>query len=251
MFRLGPWSFDKLPGKFKDILTKTAESNPDYTIVYFDDATIDPFIQTHFPQYWEAYDSLIPSAYRADLQRLLLLYKFGGIYNDLAHQYLVSVSSAVTAKDEFVGVAEEKHIVPHGLYNAFIATHPKHELIKYMIDTVIANINGRHFGNSPLDITGPDALGKAFHRFFGHNDYNAPIKQGNYVENGYRLHIYYFDKYDDMANVDKHHIVDETGARIIKTKFPDYFDVMYKNNNRPHYDEQWHRKEVFKEPASS
>ena len=47
------------------------------------------FIKVNFnPLVLKAYDTLIPTAYKADLFRLCVLYINGGIYGDLTQEFL-------------------------------------------------------------------------------------------------------------------------------------------------------------------
>ena len=62
----------------------TIKLNPDFKIKYYSDKGSREFIKNNYSKdIINAYDSLIPGAYKADLFRYCVLYKYGGIYSDL------------------------------------------------------------------------------------------------------------------------------------------------------------------------
>ena len=73
---------------FKDLYHENAVSslkllNPEYDYVFFDNIQRREFIRNNFDlQTLEAYDILVPGAYKADLFRYCYLYKNGGCYFD-------------------------------------------------------------------------------------------------------------------------------------------------------------------------
>ena len=56
--------------------------NPDFEYLFFDDAEVESFIDTEFPQYRSVFDSLTPRIQRYDLFRYLAVYRYGGFYFD-------------------------------------------------------------------------------------------------------------------------------------------------------------------------
>ena len=59
------------------------ELNPEYEYQFFEDADCRKFIEDNFDKsILEAYDTLIPNAFKADLFRYCYLYKNGGVYTD-------------------------------------------------------------------------------------------------------------------------------------------------------------------------
>lgn len=93
---------DTLPQQFLDILNDTANENPEYQQIYFSKEDRDSFIQKYYPQHYDSYNCLVPNAFRADVFRLLILYKYGGIYCDISIRFLTNLSSIVRFDDEFI-----------------------------------------------------------------------------------------------------------------------------------------------------
>lgn len=57
--------------------------NPDFELVYFDDADVEAFIDREFPQYRELYDRFPYRIQRFDFFRYLAVFRLGGFYFDL------------------------------------------------------------------------------------------------------------------------------------------------------------------------
>ena len=81
------WETKILPPSMFETISKIKRQNPRFKYFLFDDNDCREFIKTHFPtNVLNAYDSLIPGAYKADLWRYCILYKMGGIYIDIKYE---------------------------------------------------------------------------------------------------------------------------------------------------------------------
>ena len=75
------WFTKELPPKMRERVELLKAQNPRFNHHLFDDNDCREFIKTHFkPDVLDAYDKLIPGAYKADLWRLCVLFINGGIY---------------------------------------------------------------------------------------------------------------------------------------------------------------------------
>ena len=131
-------------------------------IPYFfsDQAECREFIQNNFSEdVVQAYDGLIPRAYKADLWRYCVLYKHGGIYIDVKYT-LVNPSFNLT------NLIEKEHWVldadGYGVYNAVMVVKPKNPMLEIAIRTIVENVKNKYRGSSDLEPTGPHLLGKLF-----------------------------------------------------------------------------------------
>jgi hypothetical protein len=184
------------------------------------------------------YDTLVPGAYKADLLRLLFLYKYGGVYNDIGHKYLepfekfISNESLVVCKDE-----GEDWVPKHYLLNGFMASAQGHPMIKKSIDVVVENIRNRFYGNSAIDPTGPGAFGKAFNLHFGRKE-DEPIEVGMFDENTKVIvHI------GSKSRIIIHNI---DGSDLIKTKFDNYYDIIYpEGKDKAYYGDLWSQRKIY------
>jgi hypothetical protein len=71
-----------------DILSRAAVANirllnPDFEYLFFDDAQVDAFVDTQFPQYRQVFDSFPVRIQRYDFFRYLAIYRLGGFYFDM------------------------------------------------------------------------------------------------------------------------------------------------------------------------
>lgn len=156
--------------------------NPEYQYEFYDDARAKAFLVEHFPKrVAEAFDLLIPGAYKADLWRYCILYSEGGVYADIDTACLSPLRTWLPSQVDFISVRDipcERGMI----WNGFIACTPKHPFLKAVIDRVVENIHNRWYGgeetfttNNPyipiptgsLAITGPVALASSVNSVCG------------------------------------------------------------------------------------
>ena len=81
------WHTKDLPYHMKQNVEKIKRENPEFNVYVYDDEDCRKFLREHFdPKVLDAYNSLIPGAYKADLWRYCILYIYGGIYIDIKLQ---------------------------------------------------------------------------------------------------------------------------------------------------------------------
>lgn len=56
---------------------------PDYTYILWDDNDLNSFVKTHFPWYYNTWNTLTPFIKKVDTVRYMWMYAIGGIYIDL------------------------------------------------------------------------------------------------------------------------------------------------------------------------
>lgn len=135
--------------------------NPDYKYYYFNSRECREFIQKEFPEILEHYDMLLPGAYKADLWRYCVLYKYGGFYLDVRMYPYLSFDSIITNKTEFMSCID---VTTNMLYQAILGVAPKSEYMKNAIDRCVENIRNRKMANSDLSVTGPGVAGEALNK---------------------------------------------------------------------------------------
>ncbi len=227
MVRTSHYKLEDLPKEIHDLILETADKNPEYQQIYFDDLDSERFIMDYFPQYLPEYRVLKPGAFKADLFRLLFLYRIGGIYNDSGHKYLVPVSQLI--EGEIVLCFDRWN---EGIYNAFMASIPRHPILRKLIDSIVDNIRNRRYGKNPLDITGPAALKRAILEYFS-------LPEETWIPNNSQI-----KEVTPYHHVEQEgYIGDNNSILVLKTKTDNYMSVMY--SNRLHYHEMWCRREVF------
>jgi hypothetical protein len=166
----------------------------------FNDAACREFIAREYPpDVLFAYDRLIPTAFKADLWRYCVLYKYGGVYLDAKLGWLggggggggdggVTLRVIIEqwlggggAGDDCLLVLERDGIglwpTGHfGIHNAFIITKPKNSLLLDCIFNIVSYAKVCGLGDAgygdigwitrPLFVTGPGLLGNVWRKRF-------------------------------------------------------------------------------------
>ena len=116
---------------------------------FYTDETARRYIQDHFPApFVEAYDAVLPGAFKADFFRLLVLLREGGIYAD------IDVQLDLPNLDQFLP-ANVSFLVPRDvpidrwpnsnfcLWNGFMAAAPGHPIIVQAVQDLLNRIQNR------------------------------------------------------------------------------------------------------------
>lgn len=238
IFLTSKFELENMPQKIKENIENTKSINPGYEVRYYSDSEAEKFVQENFPEYLDDYKTLVPGAYKADLLRLLLLYKYGGVYNDIGHVYLKPISKFISQNESLLVCKDEglSNLPSYYLHNAIIASVPGHPLIKKGIDVITENIHNRFYGNNALEPTGPGAFGKAFNLHFGRKE-EEPIQSGMFSED---------------VKIILHHgersITDTDEVQIINTKFDNYYEIVYPGGlNKEYYGDLWSQRKIYRE----
>jgi mannosyltransferase OCH1-like enzyme len=153
------WQTKSLPPKMFLAMMKIKKLNPGFKYFLFDDNDCREFIQKNFePNVLNAYNRLIPGAYKADLWRYCILYKYGGIYLDI--KYIPRNNF------KFINFLKKEHWVLDankvGIYNAFMVCKSGNDILIKAINQIVENVNNKFYGVSWLEPTGPRLLAKYF-----------------------------------------------------------------------------------------
>ena len=152
------WKTFDLPPKMKQNYMNLRKKNPEFKFHLYDDTQCGAFLRAYFPFAVEAFDKLIPGAYKADLWRLCVLYQFGGIYMDIKLECLGNFKLySLVDKEHFV--IDRPNHSPH-IYNAFMVCKPNNPFLLEAIEQIIKNVKSNYYGESPLSPTGPEMLGR-------------------------------------------------------------------------------------------
>ena len=226
------WHSRKLPPKMAACVERLTRENPEFDHRLFDDVDCRNFIKNNYDaDVLEAYDRLIPGAYKADLWRYCVLYKTGGIYLDIKFQceqgfslmeftkeaetfvldrpygdlaMPLEVNLAILNAPEFYEVLPEytegmwknRQI---GLYNAVMATVPENPVLYECIQQIVKNVRNEDYGFGCLYPTGPGLLGE---KYFG-SSYETRVKKirffnsmvGNYILSKNRKVLSHYPEY--------------------------------------------------------
>lgn len=133
--------------------------NPEFEFYLFDDIDCRNFIETYFDiTVVNAFDTLIPGAYKADLFRYCILYIQGGIYLDIKY-YGINGFKFITLTDKEYFVRDIS-ISGKGIYNALMICKAGNQFLWKAIQNIVENVSTLFYGINPLEPTGPLLLKK-------------------------------------------------------------------------------------------
>ena len=226
---------DRIPKDLQKVMHSIIDMNPEYEHHFYSDHRIRDFIRQHFDQKTlDAFDAVIPGAYKADLFRYCWLYIKGGVFLDGDIQANRPLNELLRPDDEFVS-AEDNGI--GWLHNAFIACTPRHPIIKKALDMAVARITAREYGENPLSITGPIMFKGAFEAVVGENvaikDYNNNVRLISYTRPG-------------NCMIGK---IEQDGKVVLWMRYPTYkSETRWYMAGKSYYDTMWHERRVFNYP---
>ena len=226
-----------------DAIHTWIDKNPDWEYHFFDNNACRDFIKEHFPKkVLDAYDNLIPGAYKADLWRYCVLYIHGGLYVDNKCVLLASsLNDVIPADVEFLSVLDWdfRWMEFSGyIYQAFICAKPKHLFFKKIIDMIVYHVATGFYGHDQLAPTGPAALGKAINLVVGKPETSAH----NSGLNKYPKFEYLLWKNLEHKNSC---IIDEDNIAIFRKNYLEYYDECRKKG-AVYYADLWYQGRVYK-----
>jgi mannosyltransferase OCH1-like enzyme len=182
------WHSKILPPLMHNATLKIRKLNPRFNYCFYDDNDCYNFIKTNFDEeVLNAYNKLIPGAYKADLWRYCVLYKFGGIYLDIKY---VPVNNF-----RFINLTEKEHWVldidNNNIYNALIVSLPKNPILFKAIYKIVENVKNCYYGPSSLHPTGPGLLS----RYFTEKEKKQFDMKHDIILSDFNNRIIYFNNY--------------------------------------------------------
>ncbi len=246
-------TFEKLPKGMQQTLKRTENMHPNCEYVYYDDQTCDEFIEENFHyRIVNAYKTLVPGAYKADLFRYCLLYKHGGIYLDASMYCLKSFEDMIWSKTDkhyqFVSAVDQDQ--SGGAYNAFIAAVPKHPILAMAINICVHRIERREYGRSTLYPTGPYVLGDAINLYLDQ-------KPGEKIEAGVKgkndnililgRGIRFKCRYSHFGNkiTEPIHVLIYNREEYADSKYPGYQIEWRDHKKKTYYHALWNKKQIY------
>ena len=129
---------------------------------FYDDETAGDFLGTHFPpEVREAYESITPGAFKADLFRYCVLLIRGGVYADMDVLLETNLDDAVSDDVGFMTPIDEpgSEVGRRScLWNGLIASAPGHPYLARTIQIVVNNIRNRYTSVDYDDMLCPDPV---------------------------------------------------------------------------------------------
>lgn len=247
------WHTKKLPPKMKECVEKLKKDNPEFEHHLYDDKMCRKYIKDNYSNdVLNAFDKLIPGAYKADLWRYCILYKEGGIYMDIKFKCVKGFKLIkLTHKEHFVldrpfakiiNIAEELNIINNlnyysnifsnidtgfwknknlGIYNALMVCKPKNPVLLECINAIVENTKTNYYGHNPLYVTGPGLLGDIYFK----NNFDK---------------IQEFELFNSLGG---NCILNK--KRVILKHYDEYRSEQNHNSKTPYYHEAWKNKKIY------
>ena len=218
------WHTKNLQPKMRERVENLKAQNPKFEHFLFDDNDCRDFIKTNFEAYvLNAYDRLIPGAYKADLWRLCVLYKNGGIYMDIKLNCMNGFKLIELTENEHYAL---DRLPPLSIYNALMVCKAGNPFLWKAICRIVMNVQNKFYGVSSLSPTGPKLLGDIILR----NNLKLNIDLIHNENGGYITYKNYF---------------------VISTEYPEYNserESTYNsiNSNLKRYDQMWKERRIYR-----
>ena len=220
-------SMNEMPPKMKESIELLKNVNNDCNVYIFDKDQRVNFIKKYFKtEILDAYNSLVPGAFKADVWRYCILYKYGGIYQDIKMQPINGFKYSellVNNKEYYV---RDVDFSGRGIYNAVLICKPNNKVLLKTINNIIYNVKNKYYGESSLYPTGPMLM----KNFFTEKEINDMEMQ---------LAVEYDSENNDI------HIVKFNGRQILKMY--DGYRQEVKNLGMKHHYHMWADKEIYKQ----
>jgi hypothetical protein len=158
------WITKELKPNLKRCVEWNKKQNPDVTFLLYDDKDCEQILEKDFDErVVKAFRKLVPGAYKSDLWRYCMLYKYGGIYMDIKFKFFdnVDVYKMFIQPNKEIFVRDFENM-GHGIYNAFMVCHAGNSKLLYCIHKIVEHVENEYYGGSSLHPTGPLLLKEAF-----------------------------------------------------------------------------------------
>ena len=151
---IGPNSTDApVPDRFLEFQNSWRRHCPEWELRVWSGSQVLDLIENDFPEYLLFYRSLPQTVLQADIARLMILSRHGGLYVDLDFELLRSMEPLLREGAVIVG----RESGGMGYYmrgrdfvmNALIASLPEHPVWRELLARIVADYRPRRFGELP------------------------------------------------------------------------------------------------------
>ena len=210
--------------------------NPDYEHVYYSMRAARQFIADNYDaEVLEAFDTLVPGSYKADLFRYCELYKNGGFYVDIKCNCRVPLDEIMQEKPTATMLLTlDAPASNYPLLTGFFGMIPGKPFLWNAIQRCVRNVQARYYGNSRLDPTGPGLFGRSLRESLGYSPTTA---------NCLGLYNRIADAIWCKFNVYQHgwEIVSNTGLVLVDNNTPGYSSLVAPT----HYSRLWAQRAIY------
>lgn len=207
------WEHSNIEPEFQMIIDRWKDFNPDYEYIFHDANERVEFLKNHFDSnVLNAYNRIVPGAYKADLWRYCVIYIYGGFYVDIDTLCLGKLDDLTTKNIEFIATIDlnlNKHEGEHNLACGFFGSIPKSKILLNAINRIVSNVENNIIPPSKLDFSGPGLLGRSVNSYLNREETSSFIgKEG--IQN--KINFLHFE-------VDTEYIIDtSTKTKLLQNK---------------------------------
>jgi len=166
----------------ENIKKSWTEKHPNYNYYFFNDNDCLKLIKENFnEEILNTYMKLNIGAPRADLWRCCILYLYGGIYIDIDCECINNIDELINNYDFVVPVDTDR--ARYALFNAFMASTPRNNILYHMINKIIYNVKNKIYierhdnKGDAFSISGPGCLGDCLSELLN-NPYKTLYNEG-------------------------------------------------------------------------
>lgn len=218
------------------------QMNINYEYMYWNDDDCYKFIKENFNEnVLDAYNTLYAGAYKSDIFRLCVLYKYGGIWTDISSISKISLDKIIDFNSNLIIVKDHPSQIHNGnIYNAFIISDTNNKIIKYVLDFTVDRVLHHqdynqtypHLVNQTIGVTGPAVFATALNKYFNRknnnliNDISIHYEPNNFIK--------FLDHYPGIIKMNN--------LKIIDTKY----DNWQQDRTNSHYSNLFHENYIYK-----
>ena len=220
------WHSKDLSPKMLEAVNAVKEHNPEFSYHLYDDADCLDFITTYFDKsVVDAYNTLLPGAYKADLWRYCVLYIRGGVYLDIKYYPVNGFKFLELVKSEHFVKDREHFLGEKGIYNGFIISKPNNQILWNCIRQIVDNVNTQFYGKNSFEPTGPLLVSK----FISEHMYN-------------NLSLLYEEDSFNTVIVLQHKLQ----KNVILRMYSEFREEQFKSSSTNYYQIMWINKSIYK-----
>lgn len=267
IIQTGESSLDTLPTHLVWARKTLMRSNPSYEMLYFDAAQQRTEFSRLCPEQLDAFDAVIPGAFRSDLFRYCYLLHHGGIYVDIGMwtgtnataDFDLSIGSGwCSAVGEHCGelrAAPMPHVVvaeDNGfgdVANGFIAAVAEHQLLRLALSMASDRIRSRYYeysnSRSSLALSGPTLFRDAAQKYLL-SEFNITVERFVPFQVIADLRIASFTRHEDCRSGV---LMISPRTMLLFSKVPGYIAMYETAFKSVHYGMAWRNgpRHVFRE----
>jgi len=214
------WHSYTLPEYMEKASQNVKENNPDFNYYLFNKNDCYEFIKNNFDnEVSYTYQNLIPYAYKADLWRYCVLYKYGGIYLDMKFTCINNFNFNKLLDNNYY--CKDFDFSGGGVFNGIMISKPGNKILERAIYQIVDNYKNNYYGKTSLEPTGPLLL--------------------KYYFTQYEINNFKLKCYKDNLNIN---YITFNDIPILKV-YENYANERSNDSLLPHYTILWKEKKIY------